>query len=446
MIQKCINTIKYGTAKARAIVLLSLLFGIGAVGAVVCTIVFRQILFIFAAVVCAFIVITLAQTLVIQGGVVEDAGNAETREERHSGHAKSQDAEKKVDHMKPPVLFAKRKKRKDENSVDGENSEDNSPVFAKRKKRQDEKAADAGHTDANEQVKEDNVTPEDDSKLQEAQDAEEKNGHHKRKKQQKWETDDDGQIAQDKPEQTEEQPVAALTQETVMTYDRKRVKKTLHKFKVRREHRMIFVDRSEKLKANQTPAYIWVEKKDFHLLLIEQEPRHITIPLYQIKNITYLKKQPANEDIDYAAYKGSSVLADMFRPYLPDYSHSTVVDDLSAYKNLYGIGNDIYVTNRSASALFDLLGVEFQVDDRVTMSNKVNIYFKEAYKSNILLRDNVIDANGYADRISKTLDNLAHSTTSYAEFKDTLNLMIRNKLITQEFASYYMGVRDELSR
>ncbi len=374
MIQKCINTIKYGTAKARAIVLLSLLFGIGAVGAVVCTIVFRQILFIFAAVVCAFIVITLAQTLVIQGGVVEDAGNAETREERHSGHAKSQDAEKKVDHMKPPVLFAKRKK------------------------------------------------------------------------QQKRETDDDGQIAQDKPEQTEEQPVAALTQETVMTYDRKRVKKTLHKFKVRREHRMIFVDRSEKLKANQTPAYIWVEKKDFHLLLIEQEPRHITIPLYQIKNITYLKKQPANEDIDYAAYKGSSVLADMFRPYLPDYSHSTVVDDLSAYKNLYGIGNDIYVTNRSASALFDLLGVEFQVDDRVTMSNKVNIYFKEAYKSNILLRDNVIDANGYADRISKTLDNLAHSTISYAEFKDTLNLMIRNKLITQEFASYYMGVRDELSR
>lgn len=373
MIQKCINTIKYGTAKARAIVLLSLLFGIGAVGALVCTIVFRQILFIFAAVVCAFVVITLAQTLVIQGGVVEDAGNAETREERHSGHAKSQDAEKKVDHMKPPV-------------------------FAKRKK------------------------------------------------QQKRETDDDGQIAQDKPEQTEEQPVAALTQETVMTYDRKRVKKTLHKFKVRREHRMIFVDRSEKLKANQTPAYIWVEKKDFHLLLIEQEPRHITIPLYQIKNITYLKKQSANEDIDYAAYKGSSVLADMFRPYLPDYSHSTVVDDLSAYKNLYGIGNDIYVTNRSASALFDLLGVEFQVDDRVTMSNKVNIYFKEAYKSNILLRDNVIDANGYADRISKTLDNLAHSTISYAEFKDTLNLMIRNKLITQEFASYYMGVRDELSR
>ena len=445
MIRKCLNTIKYGTAKARAIVLLSLLFAIGAVGAVVCAIVFRQILFVFAMIVCVFIVITLAQTLMIQGGVADHAENVEKRDTTRSGRMRSRDTDKRVDHMKPPV-FAKRKKWQDERTADGENSEENSPVFAKRKKRQDEKAADAGHTDVNEQVKDEIVTPEDGSKLQEAPDAEEKNGHHKRKKQQKREADDDGQIAQDNPEQTEEQPAAALTQETVMTYDRKKVRKTLHKFKVRRDHRMIFVDHSEKLKVNQTPAYIWVEKKDFHLLLIEQEPRHITIPVYQIKEITYLKKQPANEDIDYAAYRSSSVIADLFRPYLPDYSHSTVVDDLSAYKNLYGIGNDIYVTNRSASALFDLLGVPFQVDDRVTMSNKVNIYFKEAYKSNILLRDNVIDANGYADRISKTLDNLAHSTVSYAEFKDTLNLMIRNKLITQEFASYYMGVRDELSQ
>lgn len=448
MIRKCLNTIKYGTAKARAIVLLSLLFAIGAVGAVVCAIVFRQILFVFAMIVCVFIVITLAQTLIIQGGVADHAENVEKRDSSRSGRMRTQDTDKRVDHMKP-LVFAKRKKRQAEKAADGENPEENSPVFAKRKKRQAEKAADgenSEHTDANEQVKDDISTPEDGSKLQEAPDAEEKNGHHKRKKQQKREADDDGQIAQDKPEQTEEQPAAALTQETVMTYDRKKVRKTLHKFKVRRDHRMIFVDHSEKLKANQTPAYIWVEKKDFHLLLIEQEPRHITIPVYQIKEITYLKKQPANEDIDYAAYRSSSVIADLFRPYLPDYSHSTVVDDLSAYKNLYGIGNDIYVTNRSASALFDLLGVPFQVDDRVTMSNKVNIYFKEAYKSNILLRDNVIDANGYADRISKTLDNLAHSTISYAEFKDTLNLMIRNKLITQEFASYYMGVRDELSQ
>ena len=93
MIRKCVNTIKYGTAKARAIVLLSLLFGIGTVGAIVCAIVFRQILFIFAAVVCVFVVITLAQTLVIQGGVVEDAKNAETQDTKRSKRTKPQDAD-----------------------------------------------------------------------------------------------------------------------------------------------------------------------------------------------------------------------------------------------------------------------------------------------------------------------------------------------------------------
>ncbi len=368
MIRKCLNTIKYGTAKARAIVLSALLFGIGAVGAVVCAIVFRQILLIFAAAVCVFIVITLAQTLIIQGGVANHVENVEKRGTTRSGRVRTQDADKRVDHMKPPVFV----------------------------KRKNHRAADAGY-------------PEGEAAAEAAQ-------------------------------------FSPLTQDTVTIYDRKKVKKAMHKFKVRRDHRMIFVDHSEKLHINQTPAYIWVEKKNFHLLLLEQEPRHITIPVYQIKEITYLKKQQVNEDMDYAAYKSSSVIADMFRPYLPDYTHSTVVDDLSAYKNLYGIGNGIYVTNRSAAALFDLLGVPFQVDDRVTMSNKVNVFFKEAYKSNILLRDNVIDANGYADRISKTLDNLAHSTVSYAEFKETLNLMIRNKLITQEFASYYMRVRDDLSR
>ena len=112
MIRKCVNTIKYGTAKARAIVLLSLLFGIGTVGAIVCAIVFRQILFIFAAVACVFVVITLAQTLVIQGGVVEDAKNAETQDTKRSKRTRPQDADKKVDHMKPPV-FAKRKNEKE---------------------------------------------------------------------------------------------------------------------------------------------------------------------------------------------------------------------------------------------------------------------------------------------------------------------------------------------
>ena len=120
------------------------------------------------------------------------------------------------------------------------------------------------------------------------------------------------------------------------------------------------------------------------------------------------------------------------------------MDDPTATKNLYGFGPGMYVTNRSAANIFDLLAMEFRVDDKVTLSAKVNYYFKEAYKANILLRDNVIDANGYADRIAKTLDDMAHSRISNGEFEDTLKQMIKNKLITLEFANHYRNVREKL--
>lgn len=250
----------------------------------------------------------------------------------------------------------------------------------------------------------------------------------------------------DKEEEAQEDEKPQQASEKVMaTYNKKKIKKVMHKYRVKRDHRMIMIDHSEQLQIYQTPAYIWLMNKELHFLLIEKEPRHISIPEYQFREVNYLKKQLVNEDMDYGAFKGTNMLSELFRPYLPDYIHSTVVDDLSAYKNLYGLGNEIFVTNRSAAALFDLLPVEFRVDDKVTLSTKVNVYFKEAYKANILLRDNVIDANGYADKISNVLNNLAHSTVSYAEFKETLNLMIKNKLITQEFAMYYMDVRNKLS-
>ena len=242
-------------------------------------------------------------------------------------------------------------------------------------------------------------------------------------------------------EETEESHIP--TEEVIVSYDKKKIKKTMHRYKVKRDHRMALVDRCDKLNIHQTPAYIWVADNKFHMLLIEKEPRYLTFPIYNLTQITYLKKQPSNPDVDYALLKNNSIMAELFKPYLPNYAHSTVVDDLTSYKNLYGIGPGIYFTNHSARHLFDLLGSEFIVEDKVTTSNKVNYYFKDAYKANILLRDEIIDANGYADKISDILEGMAMSTISHNEFKDTLNLMIKNKLITQEFAMYYMDMRNK---
>lgn len=237
--------------------------------------------------------------------------------------------------------------------------------------------------------------------------------------------------------------IRQASDEELESYTSRKIKKTLHKYKVKRDHRKILIDYCEKYFIKQTPAYIWIANKELHMLLIEQEPRELIIPLLRISKITYQKKVEVNSDTDYPAFHKKNLITDVFRDLLPDYMHSTVQGDMSAYKNLYGFGPGIYVTNRSATQLFDLLAADFEVDDKVTTSTKVNHFFKDAYKSSILLKDNVIDANGYADRISITLNDMAKSSISYNEFKDTLNLMIKNKLITQEFAMYYMGVRDK---
>lgn len=243
----------------------------------------------------------------------------------------------------------------------------------------------------------------------------------------------------------DEKTVEKVVEKDIEAYDRAAIKKVLKKYKVKNEHKMVLIDFCEKLKLYQTPAYIWVEGGKLHILAIEKQTRHIEIPLSHLQSVTYLKKQQCNPDIDYAIFKGNSIMAGIFRPYLPDYTRSTVVDDVTAYKNLYGIGPDIYFTNRSAANLFDLLGLPFDVDDNITNSNRVNIFFKNIYKASILYKDNVIDSAGYADRVSNILDEMAHSDISRAGFKDTLQLMIKNKLITREFAMYYMEVRDKIS-
>ena len=254
------------------------------------------------------------------------------------------------------------------------------------------------------------------------------------------------EIGKEKEKEKKHEEVAVpepITSDTVKQYNFRKIRKTLRKFKVKRDHKLAIIDRCEKYNIYQTPAYIWTEKNDFHILLIENEPRHLVLSRMKLGRISYLKKQPVNTNTDYEVFNVKSILTDLFRPYLPDYNQSNDSSDLNYYKNLYGIGQGIFFTNNSAKQLVDIFGFDLDVEDKVTSSKRVNIFFKDVYKANIMVRDNVLDANGYADRISTILEDMAASSISYNEFKDTLNLMIKNKFITKEFGMHFMEVRDK---
>ncbi|MBR3833432.1 MAG: hypothetical protein IKJ73_03865 [Lachnospiraceae bacterium] len=407
--RKIINTLKYGDKKVKRSLIIAILAGLVTVAFGVLTFVMSSMLCFFITIMAAFITISLVQTFMIAEGenptVVAPKVNSSAEDLPYEPTAE----------IKPVV---NRKKSKKELKLDS------SAKKAKKKVGKEAKIPESEEIGQEEKIEEQYLKAPEPEESETAVDTQA--------------TDNDDE---EEPKNTK---FKVITADTAASYTKKKIKKTLHKYKVMKDHRMVIVDRCDRLHIYQTPAYVWIQDNQFHILLIEEEPRLLMVPIFRITEISYLKKQPADEENDYKLFKKSTILTDSFRPYLPDYNHSNKTTDLKAYKNLYGIFQGIYFTNNSAKNLFDLLGVDFYVEDKVTTSNKVNIFFKEAYKANIKLRDNILDANGYAESITNILDDMAHSDISHIEFKDTLNLMTKNKLITDEYANHYMDVRNSI--
>lgn len=476
---KIINTLKYGDTKTKLVLILSFLTGIASVVLLVAAFVVGQMLLFFCALLGVFVTISLAQTLGIYAEErpleipPEYTAKIKTKKEpknkadfdsiKDELDEEYQAIEQEKMNLVPerPVRDYNEYKEEPDMAVDfiepydesGDEifSDDEEAKINKTKPKRKNK-----NKVKKQKIKKEKIKKTKNPKISEEDFQENYDNNYADKMEEYTPYAEEaylddmsallGEYLDDEQIEEEEQQIIEdihPTEDVIKSYDKKKIKKTLHKYKVRKDHRMVLIDFCDKYNIRQTPAYIWAEDSKFHILLIEKEPRYITLPLYNISQITYLKKQPANPAEDYKSIQGNSIMAELFKPYIPDYLHSNVVEDLTSYKNLYGIGPGIYFTNQSAKHLFDLLSAEFIVDDKVTTSTKVNHYFKDSYKANIMLRDSVIDANGYADRISNILENMAMSTISYNEFKDTLNLMIKNKLITQEFATYYMEVRDK---
>lgn len=448
--RKIINTLKYGEKKVKRSLILAILAGLVTVAFVVLAILLSNMLCFFVAIVAGFITISLVQTFMI----AEGANPTVAKASNDIGDGSLEHM--KINHKSPSVKGKEKNNKKTKKKKAKKEKVKKEKI--KKQKVKKEKPAKISKSSQAIHEEDDVVAPwqvEYQGELDMAALLEQTQpgiNPSIQKPDKDYDYDEHSDYVdndyRDKEEQEEEdtsnRKFKVITADTAASYTKKKIKKTLHKYKVMKDHRMVIVDRSDKYHIYQTPAYVWVQDNQFHILLIEEEPRLLMIPLFRITEITHLKKQPADEEKDYKLFKKSTILTESFRPYLPDYNHSNKTTDLASYKNLYGITQGIYFTNNSAKNLFDLLGVEFFVEDKVTTSNKVNIFFKEAYKANIKLRDNILDANGYADSITKILDDMAHSSISYAEFKDTLNLMTRNKLITDEYANYYMGVRNSI--
>jgi hypothetical protein len=224
-------------------------------------------------------------------------------------------------------------------------------------------------------------------------------------------------------------------------YDEETVKGVFIKYKVNKDHKPIIIDLCQSEKVRQCPAYIWADRGDLNLLLFEKETRKVTIPISKVTKITYEKGVLANPLLDYAGFQKTSFLNIVFSSYLPTLYEDSK-DGRKVYrKNLYVLSPDIKVTNTSIRTIMDMLKLDLSYEGRFTDPDMHNPYFEKAYLLSIMLRDTVITVSEFKVRIKKLLQQLSEANISSDEFHLYIRQMVNARLITKEYAEYYLSYR-----
>ncbi len=227
-------------------------------------------------------------------------------------------------------------------------------------------------------------------------------------------------------------------------YNQKVMKRIQKKYHVKKDHRPIMIDSSETYHIKQCPAFIWRAHNKVFLLLLEKEPRKITISRELIHNMGYQPNVKADKSSEYIAFQKENLVTKVFAEYLPDYHDAKLKNDPLKVKNLYTIYPDICITNRSAYQVKDLLLLNFMPKDKITDSDMVNGFFKRIYAANIMFKDKVITINEYKEEVELALKEMCYAEVSRREYIITLENLFKARLISKQYVTHYTAMRDKI--
>lgn len=221
--------------------------------------------------------------------------------------------------------------------------------------------------------------------------------------------------------------------DALVEMDDKVVKMLLKKYKVTKDHKLAMVDKCDVARKRQCPAFIWVNKGLFHVLMIGKEPKEVAYDITQLKEIRYEKNVTAHPNKDYQAVQQSAFIGKLFGEYLPSYNDKQVGNKLVFTKNLYVVKDDIRFTNTSAKNLLAVLRLPFVVDDTVTRSQRYHEYFKKLYRISILCRDKAYTMEEYKMQAELLVVKMSQDDTiAYSVLRQTLGDMLRLHLISRD--------------
>ena len=257
---------------------------------------------------------------------------------------------------------------------------------------------------------------------------------------QKKETRTSEEKTPDKPEPAKEEQVVS----DYNAYSEASLKKALHRYRVKREHKQVMIDSCPSKGIRECPAYLWKDRHKVYLLLLEKTPRRIEYPLEKMNFLEYQRGVEANPDQEYPAFQKKSPVTAVFSAFLPDYYQRRKNGVISDLKNLYLMAGDLAFTNTSVKNVMDVLHPGFRVKDNVTSSSLYGAYFIESYQQNILLRDRVLEVDEYKERMKVLLQKMAQEERNLREFRHKLEELVEYRFITEEFADYFLEYRARL--
>ena len=223
-------------------------------------------------------------------------------------------------------------------------------------------------------------------------------------------------------------------------YDESSVKKIFYYYKVKKNHIPIMIDSWKSKGIEQCPAYAWLDKTNLHVLTIGKEAEKFELPRKQLLKMSYEKGASVHFE-DYQEFKTPSFISLAFSGLLPTvYEEGAGIKTLYK-KNLYVLSTDFKITNTSVKSLIDFLQVDFSLPEEEIYSKKFSPYFTSAYKLNILLKDGILSVNDYKRKIKAVLLALAEAEISFDVFETYINQLIKGRLVTKEYAEYYLDYR-----
>lgn len=226
-------------------------------------------------------------------------------------------------------------------------------------------------------------------------------------------------------------------------YTEEEIQKYLVQYKVKKENFRIVVDSSEEHKIKCCPAYTWSDKNFLYLLLLEKKPRMVNISRKKLANMSFIKGQVVRDIDEYSDVK-NSILGKLYEESFPKYYKNTVNGLTTFMKNLFLVGDDLYITAPSAGSMIKAVQCRLVLTDKQIDRNRFNSYFEEVYKWNLLFKERSISAEEYEEKTRELLATLAEHEEDISVFQSTVMILRQYNMISQEYAEFYMKYRQEL--